>query len=332
MKQFYILPFLSFLETIYSQYLFSIDSFFQTKERILALNEESTNTFGLVFGIWTKYNPLNKISSGGIIGMMDSNCFHYMNFMRESSEQLEILYYDCLYPESQSIQRILAYNTADGFQDVHKVEIDPFEYENVWYLFELLYMPSTNKLEVIMVKEDQFLLHKVLDVNIIKTENLILTVGSGLFVQNSNIESIDVGSKFSYFPGQMKLLKLSQSIVTKLDSQILGKAVYCKENSQYSLLDQDITWLDTKLFLSQNININSFTFSGWYKIKQIHKIDDQFTYQFLRISPNFENKQFSNPNLSPFQLNYKISSNNNKILQISFYYIRFYQYQNFKRV
>ncbi|CAK88405.1 unnamed protein product (macronuclear) [Paramecium tetraurelia] len=331
MKTFYFLHFFSFLETIHTQYLTSVDSFFQTKETILALNGEITNDFGIVFGIWSKYNPLNKISQGGIIGVMDSNCFHQMNFMRESFGQLELLYYDCLYPESQTIKKILAYNTAEGLQHVYKVEIDTFEYENVWYLFELLYSPSANKLEVIMVKEDQFVLHKLLDVNIIKTENLILTIGSDLIVQNSNIESIEVGSRFSYFPGQIKLLKVNQKIITKLDPQILGKAVYvlffdtiseqqCKQNNQYSLLDQDITWLDKKIFLSQNVNINSFTFSGWYKIKEIHQFDDKFTFQFLRIMPNFENDQFSNPNLSPFQLFYKISSNSNKILITTYSY------------
>ncbi|CAD8183302.1 unnamed protein product [Paramecium octaurelia] len=332
MQLIYILSFLSFLATIYSQSLQSVDSFIQTKERILALNEESTNNFGIVFGIWSKYNPLNKIPQGEIIELMDSNCFHYMNFMRESSKELEILYYDCLYPETQIIQKVLAYNTADGFQHVHKVEIDPLEYENVWYLFELLYSPSTSKLEIIMVKGDQFVLHKLLDVNIIKTENLILTVGSGLIVQNSNIQSIHVGSKFSYFPGQMKLLRVNQSVVVMLDSQILGKAVYvlffdtisvqqCQENNQYLLQDQDLTWLDAQTFLSQNINTNSFTLFGWYQIKEIQKIDDKFTYQFLKISPNFENEQISNPYLSPFQLFYQISSNNdNKILITTYSY------------
>lgn len=57
----------------------------------------------------------------------------------------------------------------------------------------------------------------MLNDKIIKTKNLILSIGSGLIVQNSNIESIEVGSKFSYFPGQLKLLKVSQEIVTNLD-------------------------------------------------------------------------------------------------------------------
>ncbi|CAD8148222.1 unnamed protein product [Paramecium pentaurelia] len=315
---------------LYSLSLHFMDPFYQLSTRMIDVDEDFLNNQGIFYGIWTKYNPLSITQQLGPVRLMDSNCFHYQNIMGQNSERVFLIYYDCLYPETKTIQRFLTYISVNGEQFIHQVEIEPLEYENIWYFFQLLYWPSLNKLEIIMVKENQYLLHQKLDVNLINEKNLLITIGGGLTVTNSNIDSIQVGSKFSYFPGSMYFVTFGDIVAYLSPFEIdinnfyiffdQVSEVICFENKYKKLLDKDLVWLDIQTYTSENINTDSFILDCWFRVVQINQIQDDFIYQFMQILPNFEMEQLSNQNLSPFQFFYKISPNNNKIMITTYSY------------
>ncbi|CAD8159231.1 unnamed protein product [Paramecium pentaurelia] len=91
------------------------------------------------------------------------------------------------------------FNAYEGQQNLIKLDIDPLEQINWWHYFSLIYRPSIRKMEYLIVKGDQLLLYYKMNADLFTRENLIMIIGSGLIVQNSNIESIENESKFSYF-------------------------------------------------------------------------------------------------------------------------------------
>ncbi|CAD8214588.1 unnamed protein product [Paramecium octaurelia] len=315
----------------YEQGLLTMNQQYQLNETIVDMYDTLINNYLLFIGIWSKYNPQGITQQVGLVGLMDSNCFHYQSLIGKSSKYLQLIYYDCLDPESKTILKVLTFSTLDGQQHIYQIDIDPLEYENVWHLFELLYYPSNNIIEFIMVNQNDILLWKKLDSRL-NVENYVKnTIGGGLIVQNSNLNSIQAGTLFSYFPGQMYLISipthyiseiyLSFGIIIYVNDFGIESNTECKNNSINSqILDQDLIWLDQKSYISEEINIDSFIFAGWFRITHINQVDDDFTFQFIKISKNTQSQQFSNPNLAPFQLFYKISPNNNKIIITTYSY------------
>ncbi|CAD8108643.1 unnamed protein product [Paramecium sonneborni] len=305
-----------------------MDPFFQLKEFIFTVNDLKNNDMGILYGIWSKYNPLGITQQIRLVGLMDSNCFHYFNIRGESGSPYLILY-DCLSPE-KTIYRFLAYNTADGQQHEQSLKIDPFEYENVWYLFLFQYWYMDNKLEYMIGKNEQAFWHyKILDAHIFQIENLILNVGGGLIVQHSNFKSIEIGSKISYFPGRMygiqsfmELIELNnfQQNYYLQNYQFFLPSLNCDSNYDNLIQDFNLNFFDIKIYGSQNINSDTFTFVGWFRIKEIHQVDDEFTFQFFKITPNIEIEKFLNPNLAPFQLFYRVSYQNYFIIFTTYSY------------
>ncbi|CAD8144097.1 unnamed protein product [Paramecium pentaurelia] len=334
MKIFQMLIVFSYLETLQSLYMTKMNTFYQIFKTILEVNNEYTDNKGIFIGIWSQYTPQSIIQQVGHVGLMDSDCFLYLTLIGQTSTNLQLISYDCLYPETKTISKFLSFNANEKQQNLIKLDIDPFEYENCWYYFSLIYRPSISKMEYLIVKGDQLLLYEKMNADIFNKENLIMTIGGGLIVQNSNIESIENGSKFSYFPGSIYQVANGKNLTSLIpygqgqDYQIYFKQssirvnfkCNCLKNSQPKLQDQDIIFLDKKTFISENINCDSFILSGWYKINAIHQVDDKFTYQFLKLMANFETEQLSNSNLAPFQLFYKISPYSNKLIITTYSY------------
>ncbi|CAD8200458.1 unnamed protein product [Paramecium octaurelia] len=328
MKIFQILNLFSLFKIFYSYFTGSIGQQYQLQVNIIDTNVQLIRDEGILFGIWSKYNPLGITQQVGLVGLWDSNCFHYQSLIGKSSRSLGQIYYDCLNPESKTIQKFVAFATLDGQQHLYQIDINPSEYENVWYLFELLYYPSANIIEFIIVKENSILFQKKLDSQFFLENQIKQIIGGSLIVQNSNINSIEAGTQFSYFPGDMQLItdprvykdKLKGGIESFVQNFDSVSEVSCNETTTTQISDQDLIWLDQKYFISENINIDSFILAGWFRITQVHQVVDEFTYHFLKISKNTRFEQFSNPNLSPFQLFYKISPNNNKIIITTYSY------------
>ncbi|CAK71727.1 unnamed protein product (macronuclear) [Paramecium tetraurelia] len=73
-------------------------------------------------------------------------------------------------------------------------------------------------------------------------------------------------------------------------------------------------------FVSQQSNCQEFLFSGWIKIQEIYSSDDEFDFQFMRLSGNFQHQKLIGQNLCAFQLFYKISSSQNQIIITTYSY------------
>ncbi|CAD8128981.1 unnamed protein product [Paramecium sonneborni] len=330
MKILQILNLFSLLEIVYSQSLQIVGQDYQLVEKNIDLSQLLVADFGLFVGIWSRYNPLGITQQVGIVGLMDSNCFHQHSIIGKSLRSLEFIYYDCLQPESQIIQKFVSFNTLDGQQHFYKLDIQPSEYESVWYLFELLYYPQKSISEFMIVKGKEILLQKKVDTIFFKENYLKLIIGGSLIVQNSNLKSIEVGQRFSYFPGKMYQisfipkhlsdLQLKNGINRYLFFFEDVSEIICENSITSKIPDFDLLWLDVKSFISENFNTDSFILAGWFRIIKINQVDDEFIYQFLKMSKNTRSEQLSNSNLSPFQLFYKISPNNNKIIITTYSY------------
>ncbi|CAD8185608.1 unnamed protein product [Paramecium octaurelia] len=303
---------------------------YQMDESFLNINDLITNDQSLAVGLWSRYNPQGVTQQLGIVGLMDSNCFHYQSLIGEQSKGLEQIYYDCLYPENKTIQKYIQFITQDGQQHQYILDINPFEYETVWYLFQLYYYPSRNIIEFIIIKKQDILLLKKLDSLLLLENQVKKYVGGSLIVQTSNLESIEAGKKFSYFPGQIyqvitlphrpSIYELEKGIISLVEFIEFQFEDQCNSVITYQIPDQDIFYLDQKVHVSENVNFDSFVLASWFRITKIHQVDEEFTYQFLKVSKHTKHQQFSNSNLAPFQLFYKISPNNNKIIITTYSY------------
>lgn len=61
----------------------------------------------------------------------------------------------------------------------------------------------------------------------------------------------------------------------------------CNMTSELRLEDNSMKYLDNLVYISENINCNSFELSGWLKIADIIQSSDEFIYPFLILSSNF---------------------------------------------
>ncbi|CAD8129468.1 unnamed protein product [Paramecium sonneborni] len=328
MKIFFILNLFSLFEILSPQFLTGMSQEYQKEEMDIDLQKLLIDDKGIFLGLWSRYSPLGITKQIGIVGLMDSNCFHYQSIIGKSSRSLELIYYDCLNIESQTVSKFVIFNTIEGHQHIYQIDIDPFEYEGVWYLFELLYYPQKSLSEFLIVKENEILIKKKVETILFQENSLKLTIGNSLVVQNSNLKSLEVGSKFSYFPGKMYMINYIPKKLSGNKLEIESYVMFFEEVSKIfsedfittKISDQDLFWLDVQSIIPENSNADSFILAGWFRIIKINQVDDEFTYQFLKMCKNTKQEQLQNPNLSPFQLFYKISPNNNKIIITTYSY------------
>ncbi|CAD8155005.1 unnamed protein product [Paramecium pentaurelia] len=320
---------LSFIFSLRSLKIKEMDSSYQiSKQSIILSDNNFTKANGFRYGLWSKYNPLTKIPQVGIVGQFDSNCLLLHNASEQKTQSLNLLYYDCLDYESKTIKKIIAFIDNNDEEHYFSKEIDCFEYENAWYFFMILQWPSQQKFELIFMYQDQTILHSYLQIKWpFQDNNLLLTFGGSMIVGQSKISSIEQGTKISYFPGKLILyeFELSQISVSEIYEQIQPaffeqyQNCICQENSKSKIDDVDINMMKNLVFVSENINCNSFILSGWLKITEIIKTQDVLIYQLLVITSNFQNS-LADYNLSPFSLSYNISSTKNQIILTTYSY------------
>ncbi|CAD8137799.1 unnamed protein product [Paramecium octaurelia] len=302
-----------------------LDKQIQTYNFKADMNEYNIDTC-FDYGLWSRYTPLSNINQLGLVGIFDSNCFHLHSALEYSNERLNFIFYDCVDYDTKTIQRNIQFISDDNKLYKYEISIDKQEYEFYWHYFTIIVWPQQKKMELILVQYPVILFQETISISFPFIDvNLILRFGGGLIVNDSKDQVLQLDTKqFSYLPGIMYLhplgiqdekfgLKFVYAAIDLFDYSYTS-ICFCSMNTNINLQDQDMSWLDHNLFASQQKNCDSFVLSTWIKIDKIFFADQDFLYQFIKISANFENTQLTNENLSPFQLFYKISSLQNQLI------------------
>ncbi|CAD8188112.1 unnamed protein product [Paramecium octaurelia] len=306
-----------------------MDSFYQFSSETIDLNEiVGSDEISYGYGVWSKYNPLSTISQVGTIGLFDSDCFHIHNAVDQQSQSLNFIYYDCLDYSSLKIVKTITFIDEVGEQHNFEVNIDSFQYENVWFYFQIQQWPKLKIFELMIIQLEIVTMKRRLPIaRPFNDDKIIITFGGGLQVQKSLITTFELGKKFSYFPGRMILAKFAvvqQSPdldyeTISLDAFSTYRVCVCQDSKGMKINDIDLKYMDKLAYLSNLVNCNSYGFSGWFKIAEIVQISEKLEYKFFKLSQNFED-QLSDANLSPFQLVYKISPFGNQIITTTYSY------------
>ncbi|CAD8097021.1 unnamed protein product [Paramecium primaurelia] len=300
---------------------------FRITEIQIEENQFEENTC-IQIGLFSKYNPLGTILQIGRVGIFDSNCFHLFSITDKSTSSLNLIYYDCIEYELKQIKKTVEFISYDQFQISKFANIDIYKYENTWHYFSILQCADKLQIQIFEFGE-QILLEFITNTKYpFSSTNIILTFGGGLIVSNSLIDSIQIGRKFSFFPGKFYLIDYS-IIQFNPNINLLEYAFKnfqetsickCIQNYPQTIDDVDIKWLQQEIFTISYVNCDSFIFAGWFRIQEVLQQDQEFTYHFLKLKPNFENSQLSNQNLSPLQFFYKISPLKNQIVITTYNY------------
>ncbi|CAK63537.1 unnamed protein product (macronuclear) [Paramecium tetraurelia] len=309
-----------------------------------ALNEQqqyyafTINTGGVDFakldyfnyGIWSKYLPLSIISQVGLIGMFDSHCYLLSSISEYTNLQINLLYYDCVDQSTNTVYKKVQFLGSDNQIYTYKFEIDPLIYENYWYFFCLNLIPSEGIIDVyIFQRETTIAIQQHVIKGIFKDSDLKFVIGGGLVVEESQqLWNQDI-STLSYFPGKLSILhpNVGNQLVNEIgfETFLSFSNDYHPEctqvdNSEQSLQDFDIFKLNQEVFASENRNCDGFSLEAWIRISDFRQEDQQFIYQLIKISANFENNYAKNENLSAFQLFYEFSNSQIKLLVTTYSY------------
>ncbi|CAD8130601.1 unnamed protein product [Paramecium sonneborni] len=302
----------------------ALDGYNLVYRKIITKQEDQQSQESVVvFGMWSKYNPLNFLSIQKEIGQFESNCYQLVNMVDQAAKSLNFIYYDCLnYPSKQIVKSIMFISEQDQSFQFDKY-IDPFEYENIWYHFQLISWPLLKKLELIIMQQDKTILKEIIEnISLFNEQYLLFTEAGGFQVMESKLNLIEQGTIFSVFPGQIVSYDVLIDIIpTTFDFEQFIIEEYqnfnqciCQQNEQVKMEDSDLIFLDDKIYVSENINYDYYALSGWIKVKVIIWTSDEFSYQFIKMSANIGKQQLLNDNLSTFQLFYHISSIETKIV------------------
>ncbi|CAD8112914.1 unnamed protein product [Paramecium sonneborni] len=278
--------------------------------------------FGFTYGIWSKYNPLGKISQIGSYGLFDEYCFHLHNAIEEESQSLNFIYYDCLDKQQKTIKKTIQFINDKNEQLIFQIDINSNQYENIWYFMQVIQWPQLDRFELLINKQQDEEIHKIVQMKRpYSDKNQILTFGSNLIVSSSKILNIKSGDIFSYFPGPIRLQEYIEEILSPLlNFQDIAQTSYeslktcvCQPNQKFQIDDQEFSDLQFSQYISQNLNCDFFILFGWIQIKKIPIESQDFIYQFIKISANSEQLMLEDQNLSPFQLFYYILEKENYI-------------------
>ncbi|CAD8122834.1 unnamed protein product [Paramecium sonneborni] len=272
------------------------------------------------FGVWSRYLPLSSVIQIGEIGILDSSCFHLFRIEDRMTKDLYFVFYECINLETKIIQKYFQFLGFDGIILTEYIPINHSSYEYVWYFQGFFTAPSETLVSMYIYREMNQIFNKEIQLKFqFKEKNKNLIIGGDLKVsQNFPIH------QFSYFPGQIKFIE--SGFFTELDSfqEIIesnkNEKCFCQNSAIIKIPDVKIENQDQYEFISQNTNCQQFLFSGWVKIKGINQIRDEVYFQLFKLSSNYQNPKLVQANLCPFQLFYKISSNNNQIIITTYSY------------
>ncbi|CAD8125180.1 unnamed protein product [Paramecium sonneborni] len=304
----------------------------QIQRNNIQINEEdySISNF-FTYGIWSKYNPLSIIKQNGLYGLFDSNCYQLHNAIDFEQQSLNLIYYDFLDYEQQSITKIIQFIGNDNRQHIFEINIGEYEYENIWYCLQIYAWPQLNTFDLIIAKNQDIILRKQLQIKYpFMDNNLILTFGGSFKVVNSKITEIYQGTVFSSFPGQIILQEFSiEQKQPNFDPGLFIDEAFQNINvciceigeDDIKIQDQNINYLDQYVYVSEQINCDSFILIGWFKVIEIVSMDQEYKFQIIKLGPNLDSEVYQNNNLAAFQLYYLISETTFKIFITTYSYL-----------
>ncbi|CAD8094623.1 unnamed protein product [Paramecium sonneborni] len=312
-----------------SQYLMELDEVYQYYQIPISVNINNYQIDEVgIYGIWSRYIPLSTIKQIGAFGIIDSNCYHLNSAIEKYTQRINFVYFDCLNSETMTVTKHLQF--IDDQRQLHKlqIKIDPFQYEYYWYFLVITFAPHQKRFKYYIFQNNNIVENQSFDIKFpYQDENLLLIFGGGLEITETQQISIDQTSKLPYFPGQLNILSFAKTSLT--ENQLFFQieifttwecVCVCNLNQNQILPDIDIKWMDQKLFASTNINCDSFAFHAWIKITECYSDQEEFLYQLMKLSSNFENSVMKNENLASFQLFYKVSNLNNQIIITTYNY------------
>ncbi|CAK86542.1 unnamed protein product (macronuclear) [Paramecium tetraurelia] len=267
--------FLSLIANFSSLQIREMDSLYQYSQESIVISEKAPSIFNAFrYGLWSKYNPLTNILQVGNVGMFDSDCFLLHSAVEELSLALNLIYYDCVDYSSKKVQKTIAFIDNDEVEHSFTITIDPLEYENVWYLFEIIQWPLLERFELRFIyKQETF--NRFLNIKKpFKDENLKLIFGGGMIVTNSKIGIITPGTNCNSFQlsGWLKITDIIQN-----SDVFTYQLIALTSNFQNQLA---------------NKNLSPFTLS--YKISQIKNqiIVTTYSYTFPSATISFSDDPF----------------------------------------
>ncbi|CAD8083297.1 unnamed protein product [Paramecium sonneborni] len=318
------------MQTLFnSQFVIQLDEQYQYYSTPLTVN---INNYQMddtgIYGVWSRYIPLSTIKQIGVFGIMDSKCYHLNSAMEIYTKRINFIYFDCLNEESLIITKHLQFIDDQKQQHKFSVKIDPSKYEYFWYQLIISFVPQQNRFTYYIFQSSTIVEIQSLKIKFpYYDENLLLIFGGGLEIEETQQIQTDYDSNFSYYPGQISVLEFNQISLAE-DQQFdyivglspLDRDCICMESQNQIIPDIDINWLDQKSFTSTNINCDSFAFQAWIKITEYQSDKEEFLYQLMKLSSNFESSKLKDENLANFQLFYQISKQNNQIIITTYNY------------
>ncbi|CAD8151363.1 unnamed protein product [Paramecium octaurelia] len=316
-----LIPFLILIFGFSCQFIMKLSQDYQilTQQVTFKIEDMITNDY-FSYGVWSKYLPLRQISQIGKIGIFDSNCYHLHNSADSLTLSVDLIYFDCLDFDQMKITKYIQFYDYDGTFHSYEIALDQWEYESYWYYISITQWPIVRRLELLFILYPNVIFSKQLQILCpFRSFDQKFTFGGGLILRNDEFLQGMQGRKyFSFFPGQILYDFLVFEILTvewnglnfALNTFGQNYICDCQSNLNDKIENEILIWLNSRYFTSENENCDSFGLSGWLRIKEIHKISNNFDYKFLKINKFSQNQKFNDDNLSAFQLLYRISSQN----------------------
>ncbi|CAD8061385.1 unnamed protein product [Paramecium primaurelia] len=326
-----LIPLLILIFGFSCQYIVDLSQDYQTYTQQLNLQLEDlvTNKF-FTYGLWNKYLPLGQISQIGQMGVFGSNCYHLHNAADSLTLKVDLIYFDCLDVDQMKITKVIQFFDYDGIFHSYDITLDQWEYESHWYFIQIVQWPIQKRFELMFIHYPEVIFKKILYIHCpYRSFNQQLTFGGGLLLNDDEFfQNIQGRKKLSFFPGKLYYDFLTLQIGTfdrnglKIAIDTFGDLYICncQSNINVQIENQILNWLDQKYFTSENGNCDQFGLSGWLRIKEINKLNDNFDYKFMKMNKFSQNQKLNDDNLSAFQLIYRISQQQYEILIMSYSY------------
>ncbi|CAD8108641.1 unnamed protein product [Paramecium sonneborni] len=289
------------------------------------INDEQFEILQNGFGIWSKYQPLSNFEQIGEIGQLDSYCFHLFRIEDRITNELHFVYYECITFETKTIKKYFQFLSHDGSNFKEEILINDSIYESTWYFGGILQISSENLIFIPIYKEKNQIFLKLITSGFLSNENNYNLIIGGDFQVNRDSQLYTFENRFlSSFPGQIIYIEDGYFFQTdyyfEMIEQLQINACSCKSNLISLINDLKIEKQDQYEFISEKPNCQQFILSVWIKIHEIHLIENEFYYQLMRLSGNFQDPQMVDANLCAFQLFYKISQLENQIIITTYSY------------
>ncbi|CAD8087605.1 unnamed protein product [Paramecium sonneborni] len=308
----------------------SQDYQFKTEQMNLKFQDFVLNQY-FTYGLWSKYIPLGQISQIGRIGLFDSNCFHLHNAADSETMKVDFIYFDCLDIDLMQITKGIQFFDNEGNFHSYNITVDSQDYESCWYFIQIAQWPMLQRFELLFIYYPDLIFSKVLKIKYpYRRINPLLTFGGGLIldINSEFLQNMQDRKQLSYFPGKLYYDYLfvdvrsidRNGLIISLDTFGGLHICNCQSNLNINVQNGILNWLDNKFFTSENANCESFGLSGWLKILEIYKINDNFDYKFMKMNKFSQNQKLNDDNLSAFQLLYRISDLKFKIVIMTYSY------------